>query len=352
MMNLKANQKREQACSRSLFWRWTKRMLVALVGLLLVLSAIGVTFQYIATKSGERRYPPSGKLVDIGGYRLHLNCSGEGVATVIMDSGAGGNSLSWNLVQPEIAKFTRVCTYDRAGLGWSDPGPLPRTSRQFVKELHALLVTGGIKGPYVLVGHSLGGMNMRLYASSYPGDVAGMVLVDSAHEDQFSLFSKIKEPLEMRVLKIPLLYKSLSILGVIRLSTFWIQLDPKVPPQIQTMILAVLTRTKNLFTITDEYFAIKEDAAQLRAAPKTLGDIPLVVLAHAKGPILKGISDEQKHQAMEIERIFYDLQVELSHRSHNGKLIIATKSGHNIQIDQPELVIDAVHGVLDGIHQH
>ena len=118
--------------------------------------------------------------MDIGGYHLHLNCSGEGVATVIMDSGAGGNSLSWNLVQPEIAKFTRVCTYDRAGLGWSDPGPLPRTSRQFVKELHALLVTSGIKGPYVLVGHSLGGAYVQRYAQRFPDEVAALVLLDSA----------------------------------------------------------------------------------------------------------------------------------------------------------------------------
>ncbi len=351
MTNLKADQKREQACSRSLFRRRAKCVLAALGGLLLVLTAAGVTFQYVATRISELRYPPPGKLVDIGGYRLHLDCSGEGAPTVIMDSGAGGNSLSWSLVQPEIAKFTRVCTYDRAGLGWSEPGPLPRTSRQFVKELHALLVNAGIKGPYVLVGHSLGGMNMRLYAGSYPGDVGGMVLVDSGHEDQSRLLPRIKEPFEMRVLTTPLLYKSVAILGVIRLSTFRIHLGPRVPPHIEKMILAILTRTRNLFAITDEYSAFDEDCAQLRAAPKTLGTMPLVVLAHEKNPKLTGLSDDQRNEAMKIERIWRELQVELSHRSSHGKLVIATKSGHNIQIDQPGLVINAVRGVLVRIHQ-
>lgn len=346
MANLEANYTRGQAFSRSWVWRWTKRVLAALIGLLLVLSVTGATIQYVATKISERRYPPPGKLVDIGGYRLHLNCSGEGAPTVIMDSGAGGNSLSWYLVQPEIAKFTRVCTYDRAGLGWSERGPLPRTSRHFVQELHALLVNANIKGPYVLVGHSLGGMNIRLYAVLYPDDVAGMVLVDSGHEDQSRFFPKIKEPFELRVLNTPFLHKSLSILGVNSLFRFWIEFDSRVSPQIQAMRLAVQTRTKNLLTVVDEYLSFNKDCEQLRGAPKTLGNMPLVVLAHETNPKLTGISDDQMNQAIEIERIWRELQIELSHRSRKGKLIIAEKSGHGIQFDQPELVIEAVRSVL------
>lgn len=313
------------------------------------LSVIAAGFQFLSTKAGERRYPPPGKLIDIGGYRLHLNCSGQGMPTVIMDAGAGGNSLTWRLVQPEIARFTRVCTYDRAGLGWSDPGPLPRTSRQFVSELHALLTRAGIKGPYILAGHSLGGMNMRLYAALYPDEVAGMALVDSGHEDQSLLFPKIKEPFELRVLNTPLLHKSLSILGVNSLFRFWAQPDPRVSPEIQAMMTAVQSRTKNLFAAADENVSFHEDCAQLQAAPKSLGAMPLKVLAHEVNPELTGISEDQMDQAMEIERVWRELQIELSRRSRNGELIIASRSGHCIQIDRPELVIAAVRDVVEAV---
>ena len=107
--------------------------------------------------SVETREPPPGKLVDIGGYQLHINCTGKGSPTVILEAGLGGDSRSWHEVQPEIAEFAQVCSYDRAGLGWSDPGPKPRTSQQIVKELHRLLAKADIQSPYVLVGHSFGG---------------------------------------------------------------------------------------------------------------------------------------------------------------------------------------------------
>src|SRR5215210_6974824 len=124
-------------------------------------------------------------MVDVGYYSLHLYCTGEGGApTVVMDSGLGGTVLDWQLVQPEVAKFMRVCTYDRAGMGWSDPGAQPRTSQQIVKELHTLLGNAGVQGPYVLVGHSLGGTNMQVYDNQYSDEVAGIVLVDSALEDE------------------------------------------------------------------------------------------------------------------------------------------------------------------------
>src|SRR5438309_5962518 len=148
---------------------------LSLVGLLL----LGLSYQAIASAVDTSHYPAPGKLVDIGGYRLHINCTGTGSPTVILDAGLGGTSLDWSKVQPAVAGFTRVCSYDRAGYGWSDTGPGPRTSQQIVKELHLLLVHAQISGPYLLVGHSLGGLNMRLYAYRYPGEVAGMDLLAS-----------------------------------------------------------------------------------------------------------------------------------------------------------------------------
>jgi pimeloyl-ACP methyl ester carboxylesterase len=140
---------------------------------------------FLALNSLAQSPPPNppGKLVNIGGYRLHLHCTGRGSPTVLLEYGASGNSMVWALVQPEVAHFTRVCSYDRAYEGWSDAGPIPTTMHQQVYELHKLLGTAQVKPPYILVGWSLGGMIDRLYAAAYPAEVMGMVLVDAAHED-------------------------------------------------------------------------------------------------------------------------------------------------------------------------
>src|SRR5215475_16204790 len=131
-------------------------------------------------------FPPPGRLVDIGGWRLHLNCTGEARAsqpTVILESGLGDFSVEWSLVQPGVAKFARVCSYDRAGDGWSELGPHPRTFRQIVYELHTLLDRAGVKPPLALVGHSYGGWLVRQYASTYPSDVVGMALVEAGADN-------------------------------------------------------------------------------------------------------------------------------------------------------------------------
>lgn len=149
----------------------------------------GAAYQALATARERDKYPAPGQLVEIKGRRMHLHCAGEGSPTVVVDSGLGSYSADWQLVQPEVAKFTRICTYDRPGYGWSQPGPRPRTSRQMARELHSLLAAAqgaGLAGPYLLVGYSLGGFNVRLYARQHPDEVAGLVLVDSAHEEMLS----------------------------------------------------------------------------------------------------------------------------------------------------------------------
>src|SRR5437660_2176721 len=132
------------------------RVLHVLVILLVLLATAGLLYQGIASGVDASRYRAPGKLIDVGGYRLHINCTGTGSPTVILDAGLGGSSLDWSKVQPAVARFTRVCSYDRAGYGWSDTGPGPRTSQQIVRELHLLLVHAQLHGPYVLAGHSLG----------------------------------------------------------------------------------------------------------------------------------------------------------------------------------------------------
>ena len=135
-------------------------------------------------------FPPPGRVIDVGGWRLHLDCAGEpraGQPTVILEAGIGDFSVEWSLVQPKVSRFARVCSYDRAGNGWSDIGPHPRTFRQIVYELHTLLAAAGENPPYVLVGHSYGGWLVRMFQATYPNQVAGMVLVDAGAEDPLRL---------------------------------------------------------------------------------------------------------------------------------------------------------------------
>jgi pimeloyl-ACP methyl ester carboxylesterase len=170
----------------------------------------------------------TGARVDVGGYRLFIRCTGQGSPPVVLDAGAGGDSTDWAAVQPEVARFTRVCAYDRADRGRSDAGPLPSTSRRMVDDLRALLSRAGVTGPYILVGQSFGGMNMQLYARLHPGEAAGLVLVDAVHEEGY--------------------------------------LDPAVTPCPQPACNGV---------------DLAESARQVRAAPP-LAAIPLVVLAHGR----------------------------------------------------------------------
>src|SRR5688572_14847470 len=162
-------------------WRWTMRILVGLSGLIVFAVLAGATYQWLATRQDLASAPPPGHLVDIGGYRLHLWCTGDGAPAVILDTGRGGTSAGWGFVQPDVARFTRVCSYDRAGLGYSDPGPSPRTARRIASELAELLGRGGIGGPVVLVGASIAGFDVRVFASDHPDRAAGLVLVDASH---------------------------------------------------------------------------------------------------------------------------------------------------------------------------
>lgn len=227
-------------------------------------------------KLDENKYLPIGKMVDVGGYRLHINSTGTDGPTVVLDAGIGCHSLEWALVQPEIAKFTKVCSYDRAGYGWSDESPLERTSANIAVELHTLLHNAGIPGPYILVGHSFGGANIRLYASKYPDEVLGIVLVDSAHEDALNKFTMPQVNTNMALF--------LSYTGLNRIVFFFSKNQETLkmfPKDIQEMSLAQSRYTKFMKTLFSEMFSIKKSLAQLRNV-SDLQDKPLIVITAAK----------------------------------------------------------------------
>jgi pimeloyl-ACP methyl ester carboxylesterase len=165
---------------------WIRRGLMWTIAGLLTLALIGVIYQAIATQIYQRTYSPPGEMVDAGTHNLHINCLGEGSPTVILEAANLGMSAHWVRVQQQVAQATRVCAYDRAGLGWSERGPEPRDARQISSELHTLLKGADTDGPYVLAGHSYGGLYARMYAARYPEEVAGVVMVDSSHPEQFT----------------------------------------------------------------------------------------------------------------------------------------------------------------------
>ncbi len=153
-------------------WRWTKRFFLAIAALVFTLVVAGAIYQFTATRSVAQKYQPRGKMVDVGGFKLHLQCAGAGSPTVVLENGLGAGVFGWNNVRSEIAKFTRVCAYDRAGVGWSEASPAGRDVNQINKELHDLLTNAGEQKPFVFAGHSNGGLYLQNYANQYPEEVA------------------------------------------------------------------------------------------------------------------------------------------------------------------------------------
>jgi pimeloyl-ACP methyl ester carboxylesterase len=291
--------------------------------------------------------PPIGRLVDVGGYRLHLACEVEVGPTVVMEAAIGETGLLWSLVQPGVAQLTRACVYDRAGLGWSEVSPKPRTAAVMVEELRSLLASAEVPGPYVLVGHSFGGLLVRLYAARYPQEVAGLVLVDSAHEEQYR-----RAPNEIREL-VPQLeaqglqqfegLKALIVSG--SLDAAMLPVPPGLPEAAaETFRALVAASPKHVETLIAEQQAVQTIHAELAAAKITsLGDLPLLVLSHGQPMLMPGLTDAV-NQAN--EQLWQQLQAELARLSSQGRLVVAQDSGHYIQLERPELVIDAIAEVV------
>lgn len=304
------------------------------------------------------RYPAPGQLVDVGSYRLHINCQGSkpsaGSPTVVLEAGAGLYSLTWDQVQREAARYARVCSYDRAGLGWSERGSNPRTAPYVVQELDALLAGSGEEPPYVLVGHSNGGMYARYYAHEHPEKVVGMVLVDSVHEQQNE---RLPEALTTasgqgnQLLRIP---QILSLIGVLARypGSYPSLLMLPLAPGTEETYRALMGFSPDFFaTQLEEADAEEESYAALRSIQdRSLGDVPLIVISASEFPnaaVLK-LSTEEKAQAM---AAWAELQAELVTLSSDGKQVIAEGASHFVHLDRPELVIAAIREVVQAAQQ-
>jgi pimeloyl-ACP methyl ester carboxylesterase len=243
----------------------------------LVLAVVGAIYQAIATERAERAYPPPGEMVDVGGYSLHINCVGQGSPTVVLDAALGAMSASWVLVQREVSDTTRVCAYDRAGMGWSEMGPEPRDAKQISSELHTLLTKAGIEGPYVLVGHSFGGLYMQTYAARYPDEVAGVSLVESSHPEQFSHRPVSRDSYEPQK-QIFAVTSLLARLGVVRLLYKLSPAPPELPQHQRAQIDALSPSTRQVSTTALELRATPQTTTQTRSL-RSLDDKPLAVVS-------------------------------------------------------------------------
>lgn len=310
---------------------WLGGMVVALMGLLL----LGAGYEAVAQAADVRAYPPPGQLVDVGGYRLHLNCVGTGSPTVVVEAGLGDSSASWSSwVQPEAAKTTRVCTYDRAGMGWSEAGPLPRSAEQFAQELHTLLHTGGVPGPYVLVGHSMGGLPVLVFVHEYAAEVAGVVLIESMSPSQTtSTASATSSPTEPQAGRDWLLTLPARI-GVLRLASRSLNLAAGLSPEVADAYVAFSVTLRAAQATLDEGTGMSQSFAQAGAVT-SLGAVPLIVLS-------RGLDQEQSWQTR---------QTELLHLSSDSEQLIAEKSRHNIQLEQPAAATGAIVKMVEQIRR-
>ena len=304
------------------------KRVVLWVGAAVFVAIIATTgLQAVLSHLSLRNNPPPGSLVELNGRKVHVLCAGEGSPTVILEAGLPASSLTWMSVFSEIAELTRVCAYDRPGYGWSQPTTSPRTAETIVQELRVLLQSTDTQPPYILVGHSFGGLLMQLYATRFPNDFTGMVLVDSSHPDQAHRTLDLQE-----IDTISFAMKTLGPIGIVRLLFPVPAGNPEsrdVSVREQERELLMTSRT--LWTATREMSGLRESLRQVTESTVDLGSKPLVVLS-------EGRRRAESWQA---------LQEDLSRMSTNSEWQVVDGAGHFVQHDQPDVVVGAVRRVIE-----
>ena len=318
-------------------------MLAVFTVLAFVLAASACHYHWLASRHERHRFPPPGELIDVGGYRMHLHVLGEGSPTVVLDSALAGSSLSWSEIQPDVARFTKVLSYDRAGFGWSDASPHPRTLHHMTRELHELLSKAHVEGPFVLVGHSYGGWMAQLLASRHPDLVAGLVLVDTPHPREWVEPDQAQRVRVARGARTARLAAFGARFGVMRaflhLGRFrssehdrTAQLLGKTPAAIRPQLRSFWVRQRTLEALASQIENAPESAASLAAETTSLGDIPLVVIT-AADPSPQRLEDQLSTVAL----------------SQSGRHVIAETSDHWIPLEEAELVVQAIRDVVASV---
>ena len=343
---------------------WITRLLAGLASAILLLLLIGFTYEQVGRARDRKMLPPRiGRAVDIGGRSINLYCSGSGSPAVVLEAGGNADGYGWLLVQPRIAAFTRACWYDRAGQGWSDPPPTPRTSATITNDLHEVLNRGGISPPYVLVGSSIGGEYVRIFTARFPDEVAGLVLVDSSHPDQkeprferssYNLMSPAKR--EFLCAAWPVMDR----FGFLRLMGFF--KPQSAPPQLsseQRKVYSVLLSQRVSFetgaaqscAATDGGSVVPQggtgdpEVDNAARAAGNLGDRPLIVLR--AGKYFTPPDAVTAREAAAFHEVWvHQLQTSLAGLSTRGKQVVVENSDHGILFQAPDAVVAAATEVV------
>lgn len=271
---------------------------------------------------------PLGTMVDIGDHRLHMYAMGTGIP-VIFDASLGNNVLEWTLVQPEVAKFAQSISYDRSGLGWSEKSILPRTSKNIVEELRFLLQTAQVQPPYILVGHSSGGITMRLFANFYPDEVFGVVLVDSSYENQRLEWERLEKLMRPPANTITTSVNPLA----------WL------PEEFHIIYQQLFANPEARATGGCEHKELDESFNQVKHSTNNLDNKPLMVITRGT-KVVDNASEERRPFEEEWHQSWLGFQKNLVALSPQGKQIIADGSGHMTQRERPDLIINAIHEMV------
>ena len=314
--------------------RWAGRIL--LVGLFLFLGLIVYLLvkESITRNKYRAEYPPPGKMVNLGTHNIHLYCVGKGSPTVVFESDLDQYGvLSWVPVQERIGELTRACSYDRAGILWSEPGPLPRDGETIARELSTVLDTAGEEGPYIMVGHAFGGAYIRIFAGKYPDDVCGMVLIESSHPEMLERFREygvVPEIPDRNIRPLILFLSHLGMPGRYKGNEY------NLPPEIYDPVQAFLPESS--MTWFDE--TVESPNTLVQAGQyEYLGDWPLIVLATSRpSPSLGDLGQKLDDAWLEMQRDLLSLSENSEIRIYEG--------GHYPQLQSPELVIAAIQDVL------
>lgn len=320
--------------------RTTRKVRYTTLGVVAVAILAMPAFLNLATNAVlEARYPVPGSFHLVNGHRMHLYCTGHGSPTVVLDAGGGDDWLIWQKVQPEVAKITRVCSYDRAGTGWSEPQPGVQDARNISEELHLLLKEAGEQAPFVLVGASVAGFYARQYVDRYPTEVAGLVLVDSSTPEQIREIPGSAYSPELIKRK----HREV-ILEWWKEATGWALLrggcDAEVEPGLEAYANFVRAeRCRPSYATSwrgeaDQFWNSAEEAARARCCD----NLPLLIISQDPG-------NPRSTQPVATRPIWNSLQEQLKALSPRSRRIIARGSGHGVMIDRPDVVIDGIQEV-------